>query len=109
MLTWSVLQEFAHQHQLLRDASNGSCVSNRNSSENLQNLQNQGIRKGPYPFWSTDGEIEMDDIIDDGLPPDERAGMQRTLHVMLTVEVLALLVLTCVTSTCFSSTCFASS
>ncbi len=73
----------------MRDASNGSCVSNRNSSENMQN---QGIRKGPYPFWSTDGEIEMDDIIDDGLPPDERAGKHRTLHVMLTVEVRALLV-----------------
>jgi len=29
----------------------------------------------------------MDDIIDDGLPPDERAGMHRTLHVMLSVVV----------------------
>jgi hypothetical protein len=81
-----VAQEFA-QHQLLRDASTASCLSTRNSSEN------QGIRKGPYTYWSTDGEIEMDDIIDDGLPPDERAGKQRTLHVMLTVEVRALLAL----------------
>ncbi len=91
-------------------------------------MQNQGIRKGPYPFWSTDGEIEMDDIIDDGLPPDERAGMHRTLHVMLTVEVRDLLVRallvrallvdatrhahcrgTCFTSSCFTSTCMASS
>ena len=45
------------------------------------------LAKGPYAHWSTDGTIDMEDVIEDGLPPDQRAGVNPTRHVMLKVLV----------------------
>jgi len=68
------------------------------------------LSKGPYPHWSSDGPIAMEglfyllglfclytrsfltvphmsDIVEDGLPPDQRAALHRPHHVMLKVRV----------------------